>query len=229
MKLLVTALGICALLAAPVVVYGDCEWTGTNGSSWKDAGNWSDCSPFYPGEDSPGDEARIANSNNNPVLLSASLENSISSLTLNAGTAGDAVSFLHSGGENEITGALTVIAGSTSGYHAVAQFTDDTLSIGSVSLQGSSNTWARAKLDIDETGLTVSGNVTVKNYSDIEVAEDESTSITGDLEVGDGSTYAGNLYVNDGGTITAGKVVIKGYSSGSSVYVVGSKTKLQTN
>jgi hypothetical protein len=130
-----------------------------------------------------------------------------------------------------VTNSITATAGSTSGYHAKFLHSDGTTSVVDVYLRGSSSTNARAKLDIDEDNFSVSGNVTVKNYSDIELMTGKSTTFSGTLQIGDDSeNYDGHLYVNDSGTITVATFVMEGNTGGSgSTLTVVDSTTLQTS
>lgn len=103
-------LGICACMFVPAPALVQINWDGDTSSVWRLGNNWDDAGGAFPGEFS-GDSAVIAVNTQNPVTVSGTVANSITTLTLDADTNAATVELdILSGGSLTTTGLVTVKA-----------------------------------------------------------------------------------------------------------------------
>ena len=129
-----------------------------------------------------------------------------------------------------ISGKVSTVKPTSDNVHpklAVASTVASPVTADSMEIAGGDVAIRSAQLDFDQN-VTVSGDVDVEQYVDIDIASGETLTIDNDLLIGndDGvnDDYDGVLTVSGGGTISADRIVIEGESGTGSSLTVSSST-----
>ena len=129
-----------------------------------------------------------------------------------------------------ISGKVSTVKPTSDNVHpklAVASPVASPVTADSMEIAGGDVAIRSAQLDFDQN-VTVSGDVDVEQYVDIDIASGETLTIDNDLLIGndDGvnDDYDGVLTVSGGGTISADRIVIEGESGTGSSLTVSSST-----
>lgn len=237
MKRFVTALGICALLSAgsyalmPTLMAAF-TWDGALSSAWNDGRNWGqDGTTPYPGSAAAGDIAVIDVATSNPVTLTGTVSNSVSTITIDANANSATVELdVQTSGSLTTTGLVYVMGEqiSTSGADsATIQHSGGTFSPDTMKFEGSQHATAgHAVADIDFTTTVAGGagiDTTVLYYVDFDVAGASVDFNVKDLKIGDAATEPAiwaNLDKVGAGDVVADSIAIYGGASVNTIVTV---------
>jgi len=201
MKAFIATIGICALLLAPVAATAveTFTWTGTDGTEWAVLGNWSQSpgSGWFPGSGRPERTTDIVvidhDAANQPRFTSISGDGTnndreIASLTLDAETDDDTVTFDITGDELIVSGDTTLVAAVNAANNATMTINNSGATFepqGDILLYGGNPTGTRgqAKFSLESTGsLLAPVDLVMQGDSRFETRQTHSISTT-DLKI----------------------------------------------